>query len=54
MLGVQAGLTLLVFKKHYQRIIRWLVSSLVLGVFGGLLCGFSKEDGLIPVNKNLW
>lgn len=54
MLGVQAGITLLVFKKHYQRIIRWLVFSLVLGVFGGILCGFSKEDGLIPVNKNLW
>ena len=27
---------------------------LVLSIIGGSLCGFSKEDGLIPVNKNLW
>ncbi|XP_076271924.1 heparan-alpha-glucosaminide N-acetyltransferase-like [Rhynchophorus ferrugineus] len=54
MLGVQAGVTLMVIKNHYQRILRWLVWSLALGVIGGGLCGFSKEDGLIPVNKNLW
>lgn len=54
MLGVQAGVTLLVIKSHYQRILRWVVWSVVLGVLGGVLCGFSKEDGLIPVNKNLW
>lgn len=54
MLGVQAGVTLMVIKNHYQRLLRWLVWSLALGVIGGGLCGFSKEDGLIPVNKNLW
>uniref|UniRef100_A0AAR5PNL4 Heparan-alpha-glucosaminide N-acetyltransferase catalytic domain-containing protein n=1 Tax=Dendroctonus ponderosae TaxID=77166 RepID=A0AAR5PNL4_DENPD len=54
MLGVQAGVTLLVFKEHYQRVSRWLVWSLILGILGGALCGFSSEDGLIPVNKNLW
>lgn len=27
---------------------------ILLGVIGGRLCGFSKEDGLIPINKNLW
>jgi hypothetical protein len=28
--------------------------AFVLGSIGGGLCGFSKEDGVIPVNKNLW
>lgn len=54
MLGVQAGVILLTFKGHYQRIIRWLMWSIALGLMGGGLCGFSKEDGVIPVNKNLW
>jgi len=26
----------------------------VAGVVAAGLCGFSKEEGLIPVNKNLW
>ncbi|XP_066157076.1 heparan-alpha-glucosaminide N-acetyltransferase [Euwallacea fornicatus] len=54
MLGVQAGVILLVYKEHHQRIVRWLIWSVVLGGLGGALCGFSKEDGFIPVNKNLW
>jgi heparan-alpha-glucosaminide N-acetyltransferase len=24
------------------------------GLVGAILCGFSKEDGVIPVNKNLY
>lgn len=24
------------------------------GLLGGLLCKFSKNDGVIPINKNLW
>ncbi|KAL1516625.1 hypothetical protein ABEB36_000511 [Hypothenemus hampei] len=54
MLGVQAGVTLLTFKGHFERILRWLIWGVLLGVIGGALCGFSKEDGLIPLNKNLW
>nr|CAI5862246.1 unnamed protein product [Callosobruchus analis] len=53
-LGVQAGVTLLVYKKHSQRLFRWLLWGIIVGALGGALCGFSKEDGLIPVNKNLW
>lgn len=54
MLGVQAGVTLLVYKQHLQRITRWLTWSVILGAIGGGLCGFSQENGIIPVNKNLW
>ena len=28
--------------------------SLILGIIAGVLCGCSKEHGIIPVNKNLW
>lgn len=24
------------------------------GIIGGCLCGWSKEEGFIPLNKNLW
>ncbi|KAG5864759.1 hypothetical protein JTB14_020183 [Gonioctena quinquepunctata] len=53
-IGVQAGTTLLVYKNHSQRLMRWFVWAVVTGTFGGILCGFSKEEGFIPVNKNLW
>ena len=33
---------------------RWAVSALVLCAAAGALCGFKKEGGFIPVNKNLW
>ena len=33
---------------------RWLAWGLLQCLVAGMLCGFSKEDGLIPVNKNLW
>ncbi|XP_018578372.1 heparan-alpha-glucosaminide N-acetyltransferase-like [Anoplophora glabripennis] len=52
--GVQAGVTLAVYKSHSQRILRWLLWGVLCGLVGGGLCGFSKENGVIPVNKNLW
>jgi heparan-alpha-glucosaminide N-acetyltransferase len=27
---------------------------LLQGLIAGILCNFSKNDGIIPVNKNLW
>ena len=27
---------------------------LILGIVAGSLCGFAKEGGIIPINKNLW
>lgn len=52
--GVQAGVTLNVYKSHAQRVLRWLLWAVMCGLIGGALCGFSKENGVIPVNKNLW
>jgi heparan-alpha-glucosaminide N-acetyltransferase len=33
---------------------RWVAWGVLLCGLGGALCGFSKEDGPLPVNKNLW
>ena len=53
-LGVQCGYTLLTFSEWQPRIRRWLLWGFVLGVIAGGLCGFSKEEGVVPLNKNLW
>ena len=53
-LGLQAGKTLLAFQDWGSRVRRWLAWSVVLGAAAGAFCGFSKDDGLIPINKNLW
>ncbi|XP_016982540.1 heparan-alpha-glucosaminide N-acetyltransferase [Drosophila rhopaloa] len=54
LLGGFAGVTLLVHPTWQSRIRRWLLLSVLLGLIGGALCGFSREGGAIPVNKNLW
>ncbi|KAH8292746.1 hypothetical protein KR018_011203 [Drosophila ironensis] len=54
LLGSFAGVTLLVHPTWQSRIRRWLILAAVLGLIGGGLCGFSRENGAIPVNKNLW
>ena len=53
-LGVQCGYTLLTFNEWQPRLRRWLLWGLVLGVIAGGLSGFSKEEGVVPLNKNLW
>lgn len=53
-LGVQCGVTLLIYPTCKERIRRWLSWSLLLGVITGLLTFFSQNDGIIPINKNLW
>lgn len=53
-LGLQAGKILLTFPEWKPRIIRWCCWGLACGVVAGMLCKFSKEEGWIPVNKNLW
>lgn len=52
--GVQAGMILLYHSESFARLKRWLIWGLVLELISGLLCGFSKNDGFIPINKNLW
>ena len=53
-IGVQCGYTLICFTEWKPRIKRWLTWGFVLAIFAGGLCGFSKETGVIPFNKNLW
>jgi len=53
-LGLMTGRVLLHFKEHWERLAIWLGSSAWLLLFAGILCGFSQNEGLIPVNKNLW
>lgn len=53
-LGLQAGKILVCHKRHQARVIRWIIWGFLLGVIGTVLCLASKNDGWIPVNKNLW
>uniref|UniRef100_A0A182PU71 Heparan-alpha-glucosaminide N-acetyltransferase catalytic domain-containing protein n=1 Tax=Anopheles epiroticus TaxID=199890 RepID=A0A182PU71_9DIPT len=53
-LGLQCGCTILAYTEHRQRLTRFAVWSVLLGLAAGILCGFSKNDGWIPINKNLW
>lgn len=52
--GVQAGVTMLVYKEHKGRLVRWAAWAITTGLIGGALCEFKKEGGFIPINKNLW
>jgi predicted acyltransferase len=52
--GLTTGRILLHFPGHTQRLQRWLGLGAFLCLLAGCLCGFSQNDGLIPVNKNLW
>jgi len=53
-LGLMSGRVLLHFKTHTERLTRWAVWGFVLLLLGGALCGFTRDTGAIPINKNLW
>ena len=53
-LGVQAGMTLYVYKDWRSRVKRWTAWGVLTGVIAAGLCGASQDGGVIPVNKNLW
>lgn len=53
-LGLMTGRVLLHFKSHKERIQRWIVWGAIQLFFAGCLCGFSQNEGPVPVNKNLW
>lgn len=53
-LGVQCGATLLVYPTAKDRIRRWIIWGLGLGILTALLTLFSVNDGFIPINKNMW
>lgn len=53
-IGVQCGTTLMVYTEWKARIRRFVIWSISLGMLSGILCLFSQDDGIIPINKNLW
>ncbi|XP_015589961.1 heparan-alpha-glucosaminide N-acetyltransferase [Cephus cinctus] len=52
-MGVQAGRIALFYYNLNSKVIRWLVWAAITGIVAGALCNFSKENGVIPVNKNM-
>lgn len=53
-LGLMAGRCVVQFDTHKARLYRWLGWAFVLLLLAGALCGFSKNEGILPINKNLW
>lgn len=53
-MGVQAGRILNTYQDIRQKVYRWLIWGFILVLMGAALCGFKKDDGLIPLNKRLW
>ncbi|XP_077999350.1 heparan-alpha-glucosaminide N-acetyltransferase-like [Glandiceps talaboti] len=53
-MGLLAGKILLLFTDWKRRVRRWLMWAVITGIIAGVLCNFQKNDGWIPVNKNLW
>lgn len=54
-LGLQAGKILLHYKDLHSSIItRFLIWGLLLGTISAVLTKCSRDQGFIPVNKNLW
>ncbi len=49
-----AGRVLVHFKSHEDRLRLWSISAFILFFIAGLFCDFSLNNGLIPINKNLW
>ncbi|CAH1793906.1 unnamed protein product [Owenia fusiformis] len=53
-LGLQMGKILLTYSHWKDRVVRWLIWSVLCGAIAGGLCGFTQNNGVLPVNKNLW
>ncbi|KAL3284534.1 hypothetical protein HHI36_018692 [Cryptolaemus montrouzieri] len=53
-MGVQAGRILNSYQNVKDKVIRWLTWGTVTFILGLILCGFSQNDGFIPINKKLW
>ncbi|NXL66358.1 HGNAT acetyltransferase, partial [Chordeiles acutipennis] len=54
-LGLQAGKIILFYKDQHKQIMsRFFIWSIVMGIISAILTKCSKEEGFIPINKNLW
>ncbi|XP_053548861.1 heparan-alpha-glucosaminide N-acetyltransferase-like [Bombina bombina] len=53
--GLQAGKIILIYRKTPLSILkRFLVWSVILGVISAILTKCTRDEGFIPINKNLW
>ncbi|XP_026878406.2 heparan-alpha-glucosaminide N-acetyltransferase [Electrophorus electricus] len=54
-IGMQAGKIFLFFRKrNYSIMIRFMVWAIILGILAAILSKCTRDEGFIPVNKNLW
>ena len=55
LIGVHAGRIFLIYRdSHVSIVARLVVWGTFLCLVAALLCNFSQNDGVLPVNKNLW
>ncbi|KAA0717969.1 Heparan-alpha-glucosaminide N-acetyltransferase [Triplophysa tibetana] len=53
--GMQAGKILLFFRERNRSVLtRFLAWALILGISAAILSKCTRDEGFIPVNKNLW
>jgi heparan-alpha-glucosaminide N-acetyltransferase len=53
-LGLQAGKILITYQTPKGLMHRWVIWGVATGLLAGALCMLKKDDGPIPINKNLW
>lgn len=53
-LGMATGHVIIHYQQSPKRLARFLFYALVYALIALGLCGFSWQDGFIPINKNLW
>lgn len=53
-LGLHSGRILFTHSAPYARIVRWLICAVFWGCIAIGLAGGTQNEGVIPINKNLW
>ena len=53
-IGVSAGHILIHYSSPIKRILKFFFYSILYGACALVLCKWSRDDGWIPINKNLW
>jgi heparan-alpha-glucosaminide N-acetyltransferase len=53
-LGVTAGHVFIHYKEPAKRVVRFVAYGFLYGGIAMLLCKASRDDGWVPINKNLW
>lgn len=53
-LGLQAGRIMKTYQTHRARFLRLCIHGLIWTAVGTGLCGASQNNGIVPLNKNLW